>query len=608
MEYAMRPTEPARVRLADGPFKHRFELNRRYLLSLRSEALLQPYLQEAGLQNRVPEADDHLEDLHWGWESPTCQLRGHFLGHWLSGAARTYAAIGDAELKGRADAIVSELARCQESNGGEWVASIPEKFLYWISGELPRKRIWAPHYTLHKTLMGLVDMAVYARSEQALEVADRFSRRFHRWSAGFTREQFDDVLDYETGGMLEAWADLYGISGKPEHRELMERYTRPRLFDPLLAGADPLTNMHANTTIPEAQGAARAYEVTGDERWRRIVEAYWKCAVTDRGTFCTGGQTSGEIWTPPFEYAARRGDKNQEFCTVYNMIRLANYLFRWTAKPEYQDYIERNLYNGVLAQQHPGTGMVAYFLPLEPGARKVWGHPTRDFWCCHGTLVQAHAAYPEWTWFSDADGLVLAQYIPSEARWDAPDGTPVTVSLATAPSRGSSSDNEAPAGQRHRPRYWWFELKVRCERPAEFALKIRLPGWLAGKPRITVNGDDVTIDAAPGSFASVRRTWSDDTIRVVLPTALRTHAIPDEPGTVAFVDGPVALAGLCGEERTLVGDPARPETMLAPDNEREWGVWLPGYRAVNQRMGLRFIPLHAVVDQPYTVYFPVREE
>ena len=59
--------------------------------------------------------------------------------------------------------------------------------------------------------------------------------------------------------------------------------------------------------------------------------------MTDRGTYCTGGQTSGEVWTPPFEFAARLGDKNQEHCTVYNMIRLADYL----GKPESWEMVRK---------------------------------------------------------------------------------------------------------------------------------------------------------------------------------------------------------------------------------------------------------------------------
>ena len=384
------------VRLLESEFSRRYALNRRYVMSLDSDALLQNFELEAGLTTARMGAggghgDDHLaEDWHWGWEAPTCQLRGHFLGHWLSAAARMVATTGDPEAKAKADAIVARLAACQEANGGAWVFSIPEKYLDWI---VRGRRVWAPHYTLHKTLMGLVDMHTYADNDQAADILEKAARWFLRWTEPFSREAMDDILDVETGGMLEAWADLYGITGDPDHLELMRRYDRPRLFDRLLAGEDPLTNRHANTTVPEAHGAARAYEVTGEARWREIAEAYWRCAVDDRGTFCTGGQTNGEIWTPPFEFAARLGDKTQEHCVVYNMMRLADYLFRWTGDVKYADYIERNLYNGILAQQNPQTGMINYFLALEPGSKKVWGSETHDFWCCHGSLVQAHTTH-----------------------------------------------------------------------------------------------------------------------------------------------------------------------------------------------------------------------
>jgi DUF1680 family protein len=236
-------------------------------------------------------------------------VRGHFLGHWLSGAARSFAATGDGELKAKAERIVSELGRCQKENGGEWAGSIPVQYLDWIARG---KTAWAPHYTLHKTLMGLYDMAAYGGSQQALEILTHFASWFYRWSGQFNREQMDNILDVETGGMLEVWANLYGLTQKPEHLELMQRYERHRLFDRLLRGEDALTDRHANTTIPEAQGMARAFEVTGEVHYRQAVEAYWDFAVTRRGMFCTGGQNAGEIWTPPFAWSARLGDKDQE--------------------------------------------------------------------------------------------------------------------------------------------------------------------------------------------------------------------------------------------------------------------------------------------------------
>jgi len=589
MKETFRSIPSGRVTLLPGVFQRRFDLNRRYLISLSNENLLQNYHLEAGLW--APRA--RLTDCHWGWETPTCQLRGHFLGHWLSAAARIYASTGDAEIKTKADRIVSELGRCQEENGGEWAGSIPPRYLDWIARG---KRVWAPHYTLHKTLMGLYEMAACAGNDQALDILVKWARWFYRWTGQFSRDQMDDILDVETGGMMEAWADLYSLTGREEHLELMRRYERRRLFDPLLEGRDVLTNMHANTTIPEAHGAARAWEVTGEERWRKVVDAYWRSAATGRDAYCTGGQTCGEIWTPPGQLSARLGDKTQEHCTVYNMMRLAEYLLRWTGDVIYADYWERNLYNGILAQQHPETGMIAYFLPLRAGSAKKWGTPTEDFWCCHGTLVQAHTMYADHVYYEDDEGLVVHQIIPSALTWERGEAK-VGISLAIDRQLASTE----------RPRSLAFDLSVACDRPQDFVLRFRLPWWLSGEPLVTVNGERQRVPATPSSWVRLHRTWQDDRVHVALPKHLVSCPLPDASDVVAFLDGPVVLAGLCDEERTLYGEVERPETMLTPDNEREWAEWLPGYRTRNQPRGLRFIPLYEVRDERYTVYFPVRE-
>jgi len=600
---------PGDVQLTPGLFQQRFALNRDYLTSLKVDNLLQNHLFEAALggagQYRVVMhgATGAGDDRHWGWESPTCQVRGHFLGHWLSAASRIVATNGDAELKLKIAQILSTLGKCQEKNGGEWVFSIPEKYLHWTA---QGKATWAPQYVIHKTLMGLFDAYKYTSSAQALTILQNSARWFHRWTGQFSRQQMDDILDVETGGMLEVWADLFGVTGVKEHRDLIERYTRARLFDPLLEGKDVLTNMHANTTIPEIHGAARAYEVTGDERWRRIVEAYWQCAVTHRGAFCTGGQTSGEIWTPPFEFAARRGDKNQEHCTVYNMIRLADFLFRWSGEVQYADYIERNLYNGILAQQHPSTGMVTYFLPLEAGGRKVWGSPTCDFWCCHGTLVQAHTAHNAYVWYGRGNEIVVSQFIPSKLTASI-NGRMVTLEMQLDhQASGSAVDNSSAAGTRHRPECWAVNMGVTCESPVEFDLKVRIPWWVTKTPTLLVNGERYPVAVQPPGFHMISRTWHKDTIRLELPKTLSICAIPDEASTVAFLDGPMVLAGLCDREHTLHGDVSVPDSILVPDNERQWGQWLSGYRTFGQPVGMRFKPMHEIVDEPYTIYFPLK--
>jgi uncharacterized protein len=605
MQQVFSPVTPGSARLLPGELLQRYELNRRYLLSLKTENLLQGHYLEAGLWN----PRHRVTDIHWGWESPTCQIRGTFLGHWLSAAARGYAWHGDTEIKARGDRIVAELARCQAENGGEWAGSIPSAYLDWIARG---KVAWAPQYVHHKNLMGLYEMAVYAGNEQALEVAEKWAGWFHRWTGQFSRQQMDDILDFETGGMLEVWADLYGLTGKQQYLDLMQRYYRARLFDRLLAGEDPLTNMHANTTIPEIHGAARAWEVTGDPRWREIVDTYWRCAVTNRGYFATGGQTCGEIWTPPFRQAAHLSEKNQEHCTVFNMMRLADYLLRWTGDVTYADYWERNLINGILAQQcgpepeyeeslsmfqrpELPRGMIAYFLPLHAGGFKRWGRPTEDFWCCHGSLVQAHARHAYGAHYVDAGGLVLAQYIPTELAWER-DGVAVSVTLT---EDGQTAEVERPNAQA-------YHLHVACRQPVEFTLKIRLPWWLAAAPVVTLNGTPLDVPATPSSFFAIHRTWTDDRLRIVLPKRLSAWPLPDRPDTVAFMDGPAVLAGLIDEGRVLYGDAEHPESMLSPDNQREWAFWRSGWHTYGQERDFRLLPLNQVTDERYTVYFPVR--
>lgn len=603
MKSCLNPREGQKVRLLPGLFLEREALNRKYLMSLRNENLLQNHELEAGLWGPSQKPDG----CHWGWESPTSPVRGEFLGHWLSAAARLSAVTEDGELRSKADAVVAQLEKCQKANGGEWVFSIPEKYLEWaLEGRTGTAAPGVPHYVIHKTLMGLWDMFRYAGSERALQILLRVADWFGRWTRPIPQDAMDRLLDYETGGMLEIWAELYGATGRPEHLELMRRYERRTLFERLLAGEDALSNMHANTTVPEALGAARAYEVTGNARWRDIVEAYWRCAVTNRPHFCTGGADSGEIWCPPGRQAARLGEKTHEHCVAYNMVRLAEFLFRWTGEAVYADYIERSVVNGLLAQQNPATGMPAYYLPLEPGARKIWGTPTKTFWCCHGSVVQAQTMYESLAYYRDDDGLVISQYIPSAFEGEI-NGTPVRVRMEED-SRGGNTQATVhlDAGPAAVPESVRLRITVNCDRAAEFTVRLRIPWWVKGKPCVTVNGE-AQPDAARRGFFSLRRVWNRDEIVLEFPKALSLYPLEGRPDTAAFMDGPAVLAGLCGEERTLCGDPEHPETLLRPIDERHWTFWHPWYITQNQPVNFRFLPLYMVTDEQYTVYFPIRK-
>jgi len=598
------------VSLDPGVFDDRRRLNREYLASLREKGLLQNHFIEAGIGDQSwhlhPSSEmaaDRGLDRHWGWETPGSALRGHFVGHWLSAAAREIAVTGDALLRATLDGVIDGLERCQLEGDGEWVFAIPPTLLRRLE---QGREVWAPQYDLHKTLMGLVDVYLDLGDERALRIAQRAAQPLARWARNVTADEFQTVLEVETGGMLEVWADLLAATGDAAYSELLDLYYHRSLFDGLLDGRDVLTNKHANTTIPEVLGAARAYEVTGEERWRRIVEAYWEWAVVRRGTFCTGGQTSGEIWTPPFAFAARRGAKTQEHCVVYNMIRLADVLYRWTGRVDYLDYIERNLVNGILAQQNPVSGMVTYFLPLEGGARKVWGSPTEDFWCCHGTLVQAHTRHSSLVFYSGEDGsLTIAQHIAARAHVPTPAGEVLVDVMLLDDAREVGPDSNAgDAGDNHRPHVSRVRLTIDSADAVPLRVHLRVPGWIDGEPVVASHGPVPVVDG----FLTFDHPGGRTRVDVAFPFALRAISIPDEPGTVAFVEGPVVLAGIVDGEVALRGDPLAPTSLLVADDERQWSQWRTRYRTVGQPTTIRLRPLHEVVDERYSVYFPILSE
>ena len=622
MEARVQAIHGRNVVLHDADLLRRRSENRNYLMELDSDRLLLHHRFEAGL----PVSQD-LSSLHGGWESPLCQLRGHFLGHWLSAAAMEVYVTNDAELKAKADAIVRELSICQEANGGEWCASIPEKYLARIAKGEP---VWAPQYTIHKTLMGLMDMYMYVGSKQALDIVIRFAAWFHRWANTFSDAAFAKILDVETGGMLEVWSQLYGVTKDTAHRELMDKYYRACLFDGLLSGKDVLTNMHANTTIPEVLGAAKAYEVTGEEKWFQIVKAYWEQAVSERGCFCTGGQTNGEIWTPKNRFGARLGDKTQEHCTVYNMMRLADFLFRYSADVKYADYWERNFYNGILAQayyrydragqginsEYPETGLLTYFLPMKSGSKKPWASKTNDFFCCHGTMVQANAGHVNGIYYQDEKGLYVCQYIASSVSFSL-SGSNVTVTQkldamngntsVTGSMTGIQTINDEMALFEDSPERLITHLKIDCDKQTAFTLRVRVPWWHKGDVQVYVNGEKQQT-AMQNGFLTIDRTWHTDELYVEFNKELSVSPLPDRPNVVAFLYGPIVLAGLSSGQTLVVSDMVHPEKMLFHDNEREWGTWRNTFLTTGQDKDIAFVPLYQVGYETYSVYFPIKED
>jgi len=587
--------------------------NRKYLMELTTDNLLLPYRSEAGLAGLL---NHTLKDVHGGWDAPLSQIRGTFTGHWLSAAAQLYEETGDKELKIKADFIISEIKRCQEANGGQWLFPIPEKYLLTLKAG---GRFWAPHYVCHKVLMGLLDMHLYAGNEDVLPMISKAADWFINFTADIPREKMDWMMDVEeTGGLMEIWANLFGITKDERYKILMERYMRPTLMNPLTLGRDVTTNMHANSQIPEVHGMARAYEVTGDVKYKKAVEEFWRQTVTNRGQFATGSQTCGEVWTPPGRQLSRLGETNQEHCVVYNMVRLADYLFRWTGEAIYADYIEKNIWNGFfaqgfwqsrvqdsLAEYEAQEGLISYYLPLASGSQKKWGSKTEDFWCCHCTLVQANAIYRHFLMYQQDDTVKITQYFPFESKIEIAE-TDVELKFEIIEDGGEMIKvNDKATADFKRPEMLGAKLTIKAKKSFNGTFAFRIPWWAKGEVLVTTT-DGFSIDPQSDGFVAVTGVFHETEIFVEIPRGITLWPLADAPEYNAFLDGPVLLAGLTSEERTLYEKPGR--ELLVPREERKWSDWGTQYQTIGQPVNFVFKPLYDVGREVYTIYFPIEEK
>lgn len=590
------------VRLLPGLFSERAEINRKYLMELKTQGLLQNFYLEAGIVMpglQVMENPAEAE-MHWGWEAPTCQLRGHFLGHWLSAASMLIAVNGDRELKAKLDVIVDELERCRVLNGGKWIGPIPEKYFKKLENN---EYVWSPQYVMHKTLLGLLHAYMYAQNETALKILDHAADWYIEWTDEMIKKNPHAVYSGEEGGMLEVWACLYEITKKEKYMTLAMRYGSPSIFNKLEEGVDALTNCHENASIPWAHGAAKMYEVTGDIKWLNLTQKFWKSAVNDRESYCTGGQGAGEYWIAPRLLGQFMSERNQEFCTVYNMVRLADYLYRFTGEAVYAEYIERNLYNGFLAQQNKHTGMPAYFLPMKAGSRKKWGSKTHDFWCCHGTMVQAQTLYPMICYYEDTahNRLVVGQYIPSEYKRN--DNVTITQSVDMKYYNDGAFFDEHDDSRMSR---WFLKFTVKADVPEKFILSLRIPDWVNGSAVIIINGEEMKGIPVHNRYIDIEREWSDDIISVYFPAKLTTSSLPDMPNMTAFMEGPIVLAGICDKDCGVTMDIDNPESALTYVTEHTYETfpWQQStYRLTDSTENVTFVPLYDISDEQYTIYF-----
>lgn len=595
--FAARAFPLTEVRLLEGPFLDAMRRDQAYLLQLDTGRLLHTFRVNAGLPSSAKPLG--------GWEAPDVELRGHSVGHFLTANALMYAATGDGRFKARADQVVAELALVQQAlfrrgNAG-YLSAFPEEFFDRVER---RRRVWAPYYTLHKIMAGLLDVHQLCGNAQALDVLVRMADWVKLRLDRLTDAQRQAMLETEFGGMNEVLADLYAVTGDPERLRQARQFDHRAVFDPLARGEDALDGLHANTQIPKAIGAARTYELTGETRYRDIASFFWERVARHR-SYVNGGHSDGEAFFPVGDFDRHLGSASAETCNTYNMLKLTRHLFQWAPAAGLMDFYERGLFNHILASQDPATGGVIYYCPLKPGAFKTFSKPDASFWCCVGTGMENHAKYADTIYLHDKAALYVNLFVASELTWKEKG---LRVRQATR-----FPEEEATS------------LTMTAASPVRFALKVRHPAWARNGITVDVNGRREAASGEPSSYLTLDREWRDgDVVTVRMPMSLRLEELPGEAKTVALLYGPIVLAGDLGREglsdAVRYGPSAPPVRKVPPvdvpalvksDARQLLAAVKPvaGQPLTFRTDGLghprdvTLVPLYAASDRRYTVYW-----
>ncbi len=533
-----------------------------------------------------------------GWDSPTTKLKGHGSGHYMSAMAFAYASCQDADKKQRLldniKLMVNQLRECQERTfvydkklgrkreardlapeeelrqmQGTWAAFDEykkdyEHYGYGYLNAIPAQHcaliemyraynneqwVWAPYYSVHKQLAGLIDIATYvddkATARKALLIAKDMGlwvwNRLHyrtfvksdgtqeerRSKPGNRYEMWNMYIAGEVGGMSESLARLSEMVGdKKEAEHLLEAsnyFDSPAFFDPLAKNIDAIRTRHANQHIPMVVGALRSYRGNNNPYYYNLALNFWNF-IQGRYRYAMGGVGNGEMFRQPYSQILSMctnvtgdGRRNlypeptiNETCCAYNLAKLSKDLNCYNPdEAGFMDYYERLLYNQIVGSLHPEHYATLYQYSVGLNASKPWGNETPQSTCCGGTGSENHVKYQEAAYFVSDNTIWVGLYLPSTAQWDAKN-----VVL--------KQECEWPAEK--------TAIRVEKSKKSEFAMKLRVPYWATRSFTVKLNGKELYSDCRPGTYVEIpSRIWAaGDVVEISMPFGPHVDFGPDK--------------------------------------------------------------------------------
>jgi uncharacterized protein len=529
-----------------------------------------------------------------GWDNQTTRLRGHATGHYLTAIAQAYASTTyDEALRAnflqKMNDLVDTLHDLSQKSGRPAKAggrSVPDPTAvppgpgregydsnlrigairtdYWnwgagfISAYPPDQfimlekgatygtqdsQVWAPYYTLHKILAGLLDTYEVAGNRKALEVARGMGAWVHARLNALPAEtrirMWSRYIAGEYGGMNEVMARLFRLTGDRRFLASAKLFDNTNFFfgnagrdHGLAKNVDTVRGRHANQHIPQITGALETFRSTEEPPYYLIAANFWE--IVNRGYMYSIGGVAGarnpnnaECFTVQpdtlWEHGFAPGGQN-ETCATYNLLKLDRQLFMYDQTARYMDHYERALYNHILASVAEADAGNTYHVPLNPGAQKRFGNARMNgFTCCNGTALESNTKLQDTIYFRSVDNrtLYVNLYIPSTLRWSERD---VVVQQMT----------DFPYAD---------TTRLVVQGAGRFDIRVRVPRWATSGFFARINGRDEPLDAEPGTYVTLAREWRDnDTIELRMPFRFSLDPVMDQPNVASLFYGPILLA------------------------------------------------------------------
>ncbi len=576
----------ASVKLSASWIQNRENLNAAYLKSLDPDRLLHNFRVNA----KIPSAANPLE----GWEAPGIGLRGHFTGHYLSALSRLIEKHNDSWSGQRLKYMINALAECQTALGGGYLSAFSEHEFDVLETKVDG--VWAPYYTYHKIMQGLLDAYIATGDPKALDMVTRMAGYVKGRMSKLSEATIEKILYTaqanpvnEPGGMNEVLYKLYKITRNKDHLDLANVFDRKWFYSPLAQNQDILSGLHSNTHLVLVNGFMERYSITRDRMFYNASQNFWEMLMNHhayangsssgpRPNVTTPTSLTAEHWGVPDHLSNTMTREIAESCVSYNTQKLTSTLFTWTLDPKYADAYMNMFYNAVLPAQNPTTGSVVYHLPL--GSPRIKNFlKENDYRCCNASALEAFSTLNSGIYYHRDNNIWVNLYVPSTVMQ-----SDINTSIE---QRGSL------------PKDSIVEFTVHTKPRKNFTLNLFIPSW-AGSTEIFINGLREQGKVSPLSYYSITSDWrAGDQVKLVFHHRFRLVPMPDDPNVVAVFYGPAMLAFETTSELILKGNPNEIIHNLRKSADGLFHLSDNGHDYILK-------PFFEIEDQGYGVYATIR--